>query len=133
MQNLKRLDHAEPRILEDLVKLRDLHDAWGVGEENAAATQGRLGVGHDLPRLGEVEDDAIEIGLVNSCVDVADLCPVALEGLSTKEARHCAAGVLLEVFSKLVPNDVGAGATCPSRGPGPSPDSSTRAPGKMSA
>ena len=99
------------------MKLRDLHDAWGVGEENAAATQGRLGVGHDLPRLGEVEDDAIEIGLVDSCVDIADLCPVALEGLSTrKRALRCgrAARSLLEARIRRCRR---RRATCPSRAP----------------
>ena len=108
MQDLERLDHAEPRVFEGFVKLRDLNDARCVGEENAAATQGRLGVGHDLPWFGEIEDDAIKVGLVDACVDIADLCPIPLEGLSAEEARHCGAGVLFEVFAKFVSDDVGA-------------------------
>ena len=108
MQDLERLDHAEPRFFEGFVKLRDLNDARCVGEENAAATQSRLGVGHDLPWFGEVEDDAIKVGLVDACVDIADLRPIPLEGLSAEEASHCGAGVLFEVFAKFVSDDVGA-------------------------
>ena len=46
-----------------------------------------LGVLHDLPRLGQVEHDAVEVGLVDALVAVAQLDAVAVERLVAEERR----------------------------------------------
>ena len=52
---------------------RHLADRGQVREQDAAGVQRRLGVLHDAPRLGEIEEDAIEVVDLDALVDVADL------------------------------------------------------------
>src|SRR3712207_7407200 len=48
-----------------------LDDARRVGHQDAAGVQGALGVLDHLPRLGQVEHDAVEVGFVDARVAVA--------------------------------------------------------------
>ena len=68
-----------------------------------------LGVLHDLPRLGQVEHDPVEVGLVDALVAVAELDAVALERLGAEERRDVRLGPVGEVLAELVADDVGAG------------------------
>ena len=65
---------------------------------------------NDLPWLGKVEHNTIEIGFVDSVVGAPELHVVALERLGAKNLRHVLLGSLSEVFAKLVTGDLGTGA-----------------------
>ena len=86
LQHLDRLGHAERAVVERLAQLGDLHDGRGVGDEDPAGTQRRLGVLDHPPRLGQVEHDAVEVGLVDALVDVAHLDAVAATASSPRKA-----------------------------------------------
>ena len=73
LQHLERLDHAERRARELLAQARHLDDRRQVGEQDPARVQRALGVLHDPPRLGQVEQDAVEVVDVDAVVDVAHL------------------------------------------------------------
>ena len=136
LEHLERLGHAEGRLGEQrLAQLRDLGDLRRVGEEDPARVQRPRGVLHDLPRLGQVEHDAVEVGLVDALVAVAHLDAVAVEHLVAEEARDVLDGPGREVVAELVARRLSAPARSRviDSAPDPTPDSSTRAPGKMSA
>ena len=122
-------------IRERLAELADLDDRRRVGDEDAARAQRPLGVLHDLPRLGQVEHDAVEVGLVDALVAVAQLDAVARRALGAEEATTFLARSVGEVVAQLVADDLGARprSSVIDSAPEPTPDSSTRAPGKMSA
>ena len=76
-----------------------------VGHEDPAGHEGLGGMGHDLPRLGQVEHDAVQVGLVDALVAVPDLDPVAAERLVAEEVRHVGLGPGREVLADLVADD----------------------------
>ena len=73
LQHLERLDHAERRVRELLAQPADLQDRGKVREEDAARPQRFERVLHDAPRLGQVEQDPVEVVLLDALVDVAHL------------------------------------------------------------
>ena len=80
-----------------------------VGHQDPARAQGALGVLDDPPRLGQVEHDPVEPGLVDPVVDVADLDAVAVEHLLAEEGDHVGPGPVGEVLPQLVAGDHRAG------------------------
>jgi ferredoxin len=112
-QHLQRLGHGERGADELLAQLRRLDDARRVGDEDATRAQRVARVLHDLPRLGQVEHDAVEIGHLDACVRVAHLEVVPRHRLLVEERRH---------VGRVIDN-----------APEPTPDSSTRCPGWTSA
>ena len=61
------------RIGQLLAQARHLPDGREVREQDAARVQRRLRVLHDPPRLGEIEEDAVEVVGADAVVDVAHL------------------------------------------------------------
>src|SRR5215213_2434885 len=106
---VEALDGAgvDPPALQCFPRLRRLDDARRVGQEDSASEQDALGVGDDAPRLGEVEDDAIERAVVDALVAVAQLHAVAIEHRSAEEAADVGTGPVGEVLAELVADDVG--------------------------
>ena len=75
-----------------------------------AGVQGVLGVLHHLPRLGQVEHDPVEVGLVDALVEVADLARGSARARrSPRKAATLACARAGEVLAELVADDVGAG------------------------
>ena len=68
---------SRPGSRQRLAHLDGLGDRRGVGDEDAAEAQRLLGVGHHVPRLGQVEHDPVEVGAVDALVAVAELDVVA--------------------------------------------------------
>ena len=101
LQHLERLGHAERRVGERLAQLDDLQDRRDVGDEDAAGAQRSLGVLHHLPRLGQVEHDAVEVGVVDALVAVAHLDAVAAT-VGAEEASTLLLGPVGEVVAELV-------------------------------
>ena len=124
----------KPRAAQLVAQLHGLRDLRRVGHQHAAAVHGAGGVLDHPPRLGQVEHHPVEVGLVDALVDVALLDRVPVERVAAEEGGHVLDRPVGEVLAQLV-----AGTTAPARtsvidsAPDPTPDSSTRAPGKMSA
>ena len=60
---LRRLDHAEGvGVLQSHDELVDLEDCGEEAQDNPTRHEGIDRVRNDVPRFGEVEDDAIEVG-----------------------------------------------------------------------
>ena len=78
-QDLLGLGQAEPGAAESLPELRHLHDARVVGDEDAPRMERLGGVLHHPPRLGQVEDDAVQVRLVDALVHVLRLDTVAAQ------------------------------------------------------
>ena len=72
LEHLERLGHAERRLGELLAQRRTTwQDRREVRQQDPAGSQRGLGVLHHLPRLGEVEHDAVEVVDLDALVDVA--------------------------------------------------------------
>ncbi len=89
--------------------LHGLRDRGRVGHEDAAGDHDLLGVGHDLPRLGKVEQDSIHLGHVDALVAVAQLDVVTVEGGLAEHADDVLARSIGEVLADLVAVHVGSG------------------------
>ena len=109
VQHLDRLGHAEVGLVERLAELDGLGDLRRVGDEDPAGVQRPRRVLHDLPRLGQVEHDPVEVGLVDALVAVALLDPVARRHLVAEEGGDVLGRPRGEVLAQLVADDVGAG------------------------
>ena len=91
--------------------LGGLRDRRRVGDEDPAGLQHALGVRDDLPRLGQVEHDAVERPVVG--IDALVAVARARRGSASsdvlaEEAAHVAAGPVGEVLAQLVADDLGA-------------------------
>src|SRR5258706_103407 len=74
LEDLERLQQAEPAHLAEAVEeALHLADVGAVGEDDAARAQRQLGGRHRLPRLGDVQQDAVHLALLDLAVDVAEL------------------------------------------------------------
>jgi hypothetical protein len=102
LEYLDGVGEGERAVGEARAERARLGDARRVGDEDAARAEGLLGVGHDLPGLGEVEHDAVEVGAVDALVAVALLDVVALEVLRAEERLDVAPGPRREVGPQLV-------------------------------
>ena len=79
------------RLGERLPQLHRLGDLRRVGEQDPARVQRPRRVLHHLPRLGQVEHDAVEVGLVDALVAVAVLDAVPVARSPRKAATFLAA------------------------------------------
>src|SRR5437016_5246073 len=73
LEDLDRLGQPEGPGRERLPQLRNLPDGRQVGDEDASRAQGILGVLHDPPWLGNVEDHAVEAAGADALVGSAGL------------------------------------------------------------
>src|ERR1700681_4966927 len=74
LKQLVDLEHPEAANFAQAVEEPlDLAHVRAEGEKNAAGPQCQLGPGHRLPRLGEVEQDAVEVSLVEPEVGIPKL------------------------------------------------------------
>ena len=78
-----------------------------VGAHDPPGPQGLAGMGKHLPRLGQVQEHAVEPLFVDALVDVAYLDPVAVAART--HGGDVAAGPLGEVLPELVAHHLGAG------------------------
>jgi len=76
----RALDHLEgfgvreaALLGETVAKLLHLDRRWEIGQQDPAREERFPCVGDRLPRLGQVEDDPVDLPLVDPLVDVADL------------------------------------------------------------
>ena len=103
LEDLERLGHPEHRLRERLAQRRHLEDRRQVREQDPAGPQRGLGVLHHLPRLREVEHDAVEVVDVDAVVDVAHLD--GERDVGAEEALDVATGAVGEVVAELVAGD----------------------------
>ena len=108
LQHLQRLGHPERRPGQLFAQTGDLPDGGQVREQDPARVQRLLGVLHDPPGLGQVEQDPVEVAAVDPLVDVADL---DVEGeVGTEEPLDVGLRPAREVVAELVTGHVTLGA-----------------------
>ena len=74
---------VDPSAPERLPGLGGLDDARRVSHDDPSGPKHTLGVRDDAPRLGKVQDDAVERAAVDPLVAVSELDVVAVERLGT--------------------------------------------------
>src|SRR5262245_39284365 len=104
LQHFERFDHAERRGGQLFAQAANLQDRREVRAQNAARSHCLDRVLHDPPGLGQVEEDAVEIALIDARVGIAHLY---VEGHArSEETFDIAFRTVGEVFTDLVAGDV---------------------------
>lgn len=94
-------------MLQCTSQLPDLIDGRQVGSEKSSWDESRFGVGHHPPRLGQIEDNPIELrtcATLDTFVDVPDLDPEV--GTLAAERFDVMPSPLSEILPYLVPDHV---------------------------
>ena len=109
VEDFECLRHVEIALDKFFSKLHDLNDARAVCQQDSAGMERLRRVLDDVPWFGQVENDPIEIGLVDSVVAVAKFDTVTTEGFFAEERGHVLDRTFGEVLSQFVTHNLGTG------------------------
>src|SRR5205807_7186107 len=120
LQNLEHFQHPEAAHLTKAVEESlDLAHIRAVGEEGAAGSERATNGRHRLPRFRQVEQNAVEVALLHSHVDVAEL-ELEVRWQPAQRLVDRTLCRLEEILALLVGDDLALVADCSEQGEGES-------------